>query len=48
MRVFHELTLFMMVAVVLQILQTTVNCRFSRIHAINQLLWVQLYNGSCA
>jgi hypothetical protein len=38
----------MMVAVVLQISQTTVNCGFSRIHALNQELWIQFYNGSGA
>jgi hypothetical protein len=38
--VFHELALFMMVAVVLQISQTTVNGGFSRIHALNQQLWI--------
>ena len=48
MRVFHELALFMMVAVVLQISQTTVNCGFSRIHALNQQLWIKFYNGSGA
>src|SRR5579871_4678314 len=48
LRVCHELALFMMVAVVLQIPQTTVNCRFRRIHALNQLLRIQLDNGSGA
>jgi hypothetical protein len=46
LRVFHEVPLFMMVAVVLQVSQTTVNCRFSRIHALSQLFRIQLYNGS--
>jgi hypothetical protein len=46
LRVFHESALFMMIAVILQIPQATVNCRFSRIHALNQLLRIQLYNGS--
>ena len=32
LRVSHELPLFMMVAITLQIPQATVYCRFSRIH----------------
>jgi hypothetical protein len=39
LRVFHELPLFMMIAIILQIPQTTVNCRFSRIHALADVLW---------
>jgi len=46
LRVFHKLALFVMVAVVPQISQTTVNCRFSRIHALSELFRIQLYNGS--
>ena len=40
LRVFHEFALCMMVAIVLQLPQTTVNCCFSRSHAHNQMLWV--------
>jgi hypothetical protein len=40
LRVGHSLTLFMVVAIVLQIPQTTVNCGFSLIYALNELLGV--------
>jgi hypothetical protein len=46
LRVPHHLSFFMMVAIVLQIPQTPVNCRFSCIHALNELLAVKLNNGS--
>ena len=35
----------MVVAVVLQILQTTTDCGFSRIHSLNQLLGIYLNDG---
>jgi len=38
----------MMVAIVLQIPQTTLDCCFRRIHALNEPLWIQLHNGSGA
>jgi hypothetical protein len=38
--IFHKLPLFMVVAIVLQIPQTAVNCCFSRIHALNEPLRV--------
>jgi hypothetical protein len=38
LRVFHELPLFMVVAIVLQIPQTTLNCCLSRTHSLNELL----------
>jgi hypothetical protein len=46
LRVSNELPLFVMVAVVLQIPQTTVNCRFSRIHALNEAIWFYLKDRS--
>ena len=35
----------MMVAVVLQVSQTTVNCRFRRIRSLRELFRIQLYQG---
>jgi hypothetical protein len=35
---FHEVSLFVMVAVILQVPQATMNCRFSRSHALIDLL----------
>lgn len=46
--IFHALTLFMMIAVVLQIPQTSLNRRFRHGYALNQLLRIQLHNGSGA
>src|SRR5450755_3504407 len=46
LRVAHHLSFFVMFAIVLQIPQTPVNGRFSCIHALNELLAVNLNNGS--
>ena len=43
--VFDEFPLFVMVTIVLQIPQTTVNCRFSGIHLLTDVLLFQLKNS---
>jgi hypothetical protein len=40
LRVGHKLPRFVVVAIVLEIPQTTVNCSFSCLHALNYLLGV--------